>query len=1210
MDGTDTRQLLAQITDTGRFEALATAVLREEDPDCRRVVHVGLNKEGKTVPSPVDGIAYICVDGERRMLAVHHTTCRRQELRRKWLSGPDSDLNKTLRELCRQRQENADLRATLVLTTNEDPTTQLVHDVERAGHKAEIEIRLWTGSALAHFLDFDPKGHWIRAIFLGVEPTQLSKDLFRDLSVRSVQSAPTAENPKLWVDRDVDEQLRRGIEHPVQFVLGDSGVGKTVACLMCLQRHVQMGGFGLVVTHDVLHSSGTVEEAVDCVLRKLQPTLVQDAGREALSLTSENEPLFLVIEDINRSAQPARLAEALAVWSANATRQKDRRRWRILCPIWPRTIALARDFVTTIANKSAVVITSFSKREGIAAVKRRRSDMTDLEAEAAASALGFDPLLIALHGDSDAAPEPRSVIETYIGRALGRRAASRVAHTAGEYLSALETLSLEMLKRRRLEPRFADVLEWTAHKPHVADMLRELAIAGDVVRLGGPTEDQFVVFRHDRVKDYVLAEAIAHAIAHGELLTSVMAEPYFAEVIGMAVARNRIASKTMDRLADVNPLALFCGLRHCSSPYTDGALGVVEAATRWADAGAWRSPLQKGLRAATLRVLSECDGQYVRELCEVLEDGVPDYWSLRGRFRNGDLGAGAQLCAWVPPGVTWAGHVELIDHVFRKNRPGFLRVMKNVLAREGLNETGRRGALRLAGFVGSSELAGVLRVSWKCDSSRLDLLSDYFWACARCCGNEPGTLLEPIVDAWAMMSDEDERHIGSPRVRFGADELRWAFRNKVPERAIGYLLQCAERPELRWPILVMLNGIDNPEAVEFVVRELAQRNEQAEATGSFLPFALMATDEWSEHRSGGRAMSTTSRDRLQELWLCNANGEHLRRQALRFWCTTVAGGDVPILRTIDTSSEIGSIALFERLRRGDRKAVPALVAKLDGDSSGYWWQAGRYLWTDELTDCLDRALARRADELTDPESDPEDDLDWILVERLVELPPSTSERLIAQNWGGLCRSANYVEAALHVASPGLLRSVSEVVAQRDDPRPLFKHLCLRLGLGTSGRRGLTRSSQMDGLLRYLDYLSESDIVLLWRACNENGWFEWRREHLDARAKETGTRFVDDATATKELDRDLDRKDRFSPLDHWGTAYLKTGVSVEHMMEVVAQWLEQQPQEKALLMAADLVTRFGKRRHLALLDRHTAATSRFGQEVIRNADFELRLRSLD
>ena len=1211
MDGTSTRQRLTQITDAGQFERLATAVLREVDPDFRRVAHIGVNKIGKTVKGPVDGIVYTRMDGERQMLAVHHTTRRPQDLTSKWLTDPDSDLTKTLRELDQQRERTPSLKATLVLTTNQEPSDRVLHDVEATSQAAGIDIRVWPGSALAHFLDFDPRGQLIRRTFLGVEPTVVSERLMRELSEHSIKSEPTAEDSELWVDRDVDQAIRHRAGDRVLFILGESGVGKTVTCLKHLRHHIREGGFGLVVNDDVLRQSVAIEEVVDRTLRKLQPSLAHGAGGEALALTSDNVELLLVVEDINQSAEAARLVQKLSAWNTQAAQQGDRRRWRILCPVWPRTMALARDAVRKDASESTVAAGSFEKKEGIAAAKRRRSGMTALEAEAVATALGFDPLLIALHGDSDVAPNPQSVIQAYIERALDRLAASAGSYTAGEYRGALRMLSLRMLKWHRLEPRLADVLEWMADEPLASTMLRELVRARDVVRLVGATEDERVAFRHDRVRDHLMAEAIAHAAARDELPDSVLSEPYFAEVIGMAVVRSGVASKTVAKVAEVNPLALFCALRYCTSLDTDPIRLVVTEAKRWVLGGAWRDPLQRALQIGVLRVLSECDGPHVRELCETIGEGRGREWALRGRFRNGDVLAGVQLCAMVSPGVRWAGYIELMDHVHQKSGPDFVRALANLLCRKELPEQGRRGALRLAGFVGRSELAGALRRSWTYDSSRLDLLSDYLWACAQCCNDEGDSMLEPIVDAWAMMPDEDEVSTESPRVRFGANELRWAFRQRVPERAIGYFLKRAGGSELRWPILVMLHGIDNPRAIEFVVREVAQLDERMDATESISPFATTAIHEWKEReRYGGTPMSTHSRDRLLALWSCDANGKHLRRRALEFWCAPVADGDIPVLRTIDIESEIGSLALFERLRRGDRKAISALVVRLDGSNARYWWQAGRYLWTHDLTECLSRALARRADELADLGCEATNGLDWILSGRLVELPLGTAERLITQHWAGLRRSANYVKAALHIASPGLLRSVAEVVAELADPKPLFEPLGSGFGVGYAGRRGLTRFSQMKALLPYLNYVSEGDIRMLWLECNKNRWFEWRREHLDARARRVGTRFVDSAAAIKELDSDLDRERPLFWPDHWGNPFLETGVSLDEMMATVAQWLARRPQQRALSMAADLVTRFGKRRHLVLLERHTAAKSPFGQKVIRNADFELRLRSLD
>ena len=1059
-------------------------------------------------------------------------------------------------------------------------------------------------------MDFDPRGQWIRKTFLGVEPTALSERLLRDLSLRSIRSSLPPDDPELWVDRSVEEALRDRVDDRVQFVLGESGVGKTVACLKHLQRHVQAGGFGLVVDDEILRTSVAIEDAIGRTLQNLQPSLRGSAGSDALSLASENDRLTLVIEDINRSLQPSRLVERLAAWNAHDTSTEDLPHWRILCPIWPQTIALVSDTASKAVNESTVAIALFTKDEAVAAVRRRCDGLTDLEAEALASALGYDPLLIALHEDGENASDPASVIHTYVAHSLDRLASSEGRYTPGEYWSALRTLSLEMLKRRRLEPRFAEVSDWTAEKPQVAVMLREMAGHREVIRLEGTSVNQRAVFRHDRVRDYILAEAIAHAISHDDLSVPVMFEPYFAEVLGIAVTRGGVPIQTINEVIHANPLALFCALRHCSRQDTDRAQWVLEAATSWAQSDACRDPLNRSLRAAVLRVLSVCDGAHIRRLCETVEDEVPNEWSLRGRFRNGDVRAGVHLCAMVPPGVRWAGHVELIDFVGHKGGSGFVRALENLLRRTDLTEGQRSGALRLAGFVGNSDLAGVLGESWSREASPMGVLSDYLWACSQCCGDEPATLLEPLVDAWAAMSDED-KGFGSPRLRFGADELRFAFRNKVPQPAVGYLLERAESPELCWPIQVMLNGIDFPEAVEFVVRELAQQDEQQEVTGHSSPFADTATYEWSERkRYGGRPMSVESRRRLFQLWSCDSTGKHLRRRALRFWCATVAEGDIPILRRVDTNSDLGSLALGERLRRGDRKAVPDLVLRLHADDRGYWWRAGRYVWTDELTECLDRMLARRADELTKSESDSTRSVDLVLVERLLELPLSTCERLLVQHWAGLRRSAYYVKAALYVASPGLLKSVAEVVAERNDTKALLEHLNHPWGLGYSGRRGLTSLSQVNGLLPYLNYLSDADITMLWRECNKKGWFEWRRKHLDGHARRIGIRFVDDASATMELDRGLDNKGPFSRLDRWGDSFLESGVSLEHMLKVVSLWVARRPQEQALLEAARLVIGFGKRRHLVLLDRHAAAKSRFGQEVIRNADFDLRLRSLD
>lgn len=228
----------------------------------------------------------------------------------------------------------------------------------------------------------------------------------------------------------------------------------------------------------------------------------------------------------------------------------------------------------------------------------------------------------------------------------------------------------------------------------------------------------------------------------------------------------------------------------------------------------------------------------------------------------------------------------------------------------------------------------------------------------------------------------------------------------------------------------------------------------------------------------------------------------------------------------------------------------------------------------------------------------------------MELPLKTAHSLIRKHWTGLRKSSHYVKVALYVATPDLLDRVAVVVAESDNPGSLLRNITTSFGLETIGRTGVTRVEQRDALLPYIEHLSKTDIHFLWRMCNKNSWFEWRRRNLDGIVKATGMRFVDDTAALRELDEELHRDGPLFPLHSWGERFLETGVSNEHMLKIVGRWVSNRGQNKSLFMAANLVARFGSRRHLALLNRHKAAESQFGRAVIENARFELYLRSLE
>ena len=48
---------------------------------------------------------------------------------------------------------------------------------------------IWSSSYLAHYLDYDAKGQWIRSRFLGIEQERLSVELLHELSQRSLENS-------------------------------------------------------------------------------------------------------------------------------------------------------------------------------------------------------------------------------------------------------------------------------------------------------------------------------------------------------------------------------------------------------------------------------------------------------------------------------------------------------------------------------------------------------------------------------------------------------------------------------------------------------------------------------------------------------------------------------------------------------------------------------------------------------------------------------------------------------------------------------------------------------------------------------------------------------------------------------------------------------------------------------------------------------------
>ena len=294
------------------------------------------------------------------------------------------------------------------------------------------------------------------------------------------------------------------------------------------------------------------------------------------------------------------------------------------------------------------------------------------------------------------------------------------------------------------------------------------------------------------------------------------------------------------------------------------------------------------------------------------------------------------------------------------------------------------------------------------------------------------------------------------------------------------------------------------------------------------------------------------------------------------------------------------------------KPFTELVEKLRQDDQGEWWQAGRYIWSDELTESLDEALGRRGDQVERAwDFNDETLIDWTLPERLMELPTQTAERLLVKHWDHLRFSSDYVQAALYTATPRLTGMVAQTVAECPNPRSLFEYVTMHFGIRTIGRTGIVRIEQLQALLPYFDHLDDHDLLTLWEACNDHGWFEWRRQHLDSRLKSgsAGRYYADDDQAMARFNGMLARGETFWA-DHWADDFLKTGISVDHMMEVVQSWLSRQTDTRALTMAAAIVVHAAQRHYIRILSSHNIEATDQTESIIADTLFALKRRSLN
>jgi hypothetical protein len=91
------------------------------------------------------------------------------------------------------------------------------------------------------------------------------------------------------------------------------------------------------------------------------------------------------------------------------------------------------------------------------------------------------------------------------------------------------------------------------------------------------------VFRHDRIQQALLVESMIELLAKITSDSEILYEPFYAEIIGRAIARSPQSKEFLRELRNRLPLALVEAIRCFATPTTDYHQAIAEEVKKWAN---------------------------------------------------------------------------------------------------------------------------------------------------------------------------------------------------------------------------------------------------------------------------------------------------------------------------------------------------------------------------------------------------------------------------------------------------------------------------------------------------------------------------------------------------------------------------------------------------------------------------------------------------
>jgi hypothetical protein len=1185
-----------------------------------------MNSCGETIKSPVDGFCKVYNSDPAHFVIIEHTTIEKRNLEKKWLyerkkiDQQDGDLIKAINKIDQIKKDFPDAKFTIVLSTNQHLDTDLSGKVYKKSNQFNVQLDIWEQSRIADYLDTTPHGHWLRKMHLNIEAELISEELFRSICESSLlayrKDLLFAVSAK-WISRSISRQVWASIcdqRKSIQFLVGESGFGKSTVAFQSLEEHITNGGYGLWLPAGIVQDCLTFQNAIIKVITSLHPAVDINSAYSLFEYFNSTNKLLIVVDDINQESDPLKTANKLISWAAPVAAEKENEILAsniIVCPVWPQLwngleiVSKGKEWI------DATFVDVFNNLEGKEALFLSNATLiSEFEAETMAIKLGNDPFLIALfstmHQDMPNASMDflvEDVIEKYVSHCISKVVSIEPSFLQGEYQQALLKLSTFMLQKKKMHPTWTEITEWFVQNEPSIKMIRCLINARFLCRLN--SQDQFV-FRHDRIQNALLVKAMIQLFIVKNDIDDILAEPYYSELIAQAILRCPDI-EILGKITQVNILALVESLRLFGVAKTDFERSIVKEIANWIQE---HSPIPDSLFQAICLSLVETDSPSVLDITRDFPSGRLVWLA---RLRNGCAASGAKYCmSGFGPASSISDKLRdrIIDHSKKRYQDELVRQLKSLLNDTQVSDDVREGVLSFSGFMSSEALAVYILPYWRSAADKQRILPEALWAGMRCTRLHPEKVLDELLACWATLPEKsDEAAFHSPRNEV-AEALRLSFCYGIDEKILDYLCEQQQQVgNLKWAITYMLGQVDNPRTLEMIVNTAADIQRKTEATKDFSPWLVMLTDTWNRKILGSRRMSDQSFVSLHKTWTTTTD-KYIQKTAFRLWCTRAENKDIDILRNIPSNSAIYRKAIWERAQLGDASVVSAFAILFRDEC--HWCHVAHHIWSPEIMAVVRQHILSFEANIPKDFSGEELNPHYEVSELITRIPLQDAETLLVDYWYILGYSPKFVQAALYVSTQKTLELAAQSIAMCPVEVNLFKYISFLFGSTNEKRNSLTQA-KLNSLIPYMDRLSENDLLHIMEASARLGMPEWGKKHVVNLSENHRRRYnPSENDLIKDLDEMANDQHGIWKVGLWLEDFNNRNDSPERALCVTDLWLGNSKRDYlSYKIAAAVLKSVGSRKHINILYKHQPQNipATMLSEIIDDTKFAISLRTL-